>query len=37
LQTVGAGYKVVTPYQCLGDVNVVKDKNVDIKTGQLIP
>jgi ABC-type branched-subunit amino acid transport system substrate-binding protein len=37
LQTVGTGYKVVTPYQCLGDVNVVKDKNVDIKTGKLIP
>ena len=37
LQTVGAGYKVVTPYQCLGDVNVLKDKNVDIKTGKIIP
>jgi ABC-type branched-subunit amino acid transport system substrate-binding protein len=37
LQTAGAGFKVVAPYQCLGDVNVVKDKMVDIKTGKLIP
>ena len=37
LQTVGAGFKAVTPYQCLGDVNVVKDKKVNIKTGKLIP
>jgi ABC-type branched-subunit amino acid transport system substrate-binding protein len=37
LQTVGAGFKAVTPYQCLGDVNVVKDEKVDIKTGKLIP
>jgi hypothetical protein len=36
LQTVGAGYKVLTPYQCLGDVNVLKDKNVDIQTGKII-
>jgi ABC-type branched-subunit amino acid transport system substrate-binding protein len=37
LQTVGSGFKVVTPYQCLGDINVVKGKNVDIKTGKLLP
>jgi ABC-type branched-subunit amino acid transport system substrate-binding protein len=37
LRTVGAGFKVVTPYQCLGDVNVLKDKGVNIKTGRLIP
>jgi hypothetical protein len=37
LQTVGSGFKAVTPYQCLGDVNVVKDKRVNVKTGQLIP
>ena len=37
LRTVGDGFKAVTPYQCLGDVNVVKDKRVDIKTGKLIP
>jgi hypothetical protein len=37
LQTVGAGFKAVTPYQCLGDVNVVKDKKVSIKTGKVIP
>jgi hypothetical protein len=38
LKTVGAGFKVVTPpYECLGDVNVVKNKSVDIKTGGLIP
>jgi ABC-type branched-subunit amino acid transport system substrate-binding protein len=37
LKTAGSGFKVVTPYQCLGDVNVLKDKDVNIKTGQLIP
>jgi ABC-type branched-subunit amino acid transport system substrate-binding protein len=37
LQTVGAGFKAVAPYQCLGDVNVVKDKRVNIKTGEVIP
>jgi branched-chain amino acid transport system substrate-binding protein len=37
LKTVGAGYKAVTPYQCLGDVNVVKNKRVNIKTGKIIP
>jgi hypothetical protein len=37
LKTVGAGFKAVTPYQCLGDVNVVKDKRVSVKTGRIIP
>ena len=37
LKVEGSEYKVVVPYQCLGDINVVKDKKVNIKTGKLIP
>jgi len=37
LKVEGSEYKVVVPYQCLGDINVVKDKKVSIKTGKLIP
>jgi ABC-type branched-subunit amino acid transport system substrate-binding protein len=36
LKVEGSRYKVVVPFQCLGDVNVVKDKKVNLKTGKLI-
>ena len=37
LQTEGAGFKQIIPYECLGAINVVKDKKVDVKTGKIIP
>jgi ABC-type branched-subunit amino acid transport system substrate-binding protein len=37
LQTEGAGFKQVVPYECLGAINVVKDKKVNVKTGKIIP
>ena len=36
LQTEGAGFKQIIPYECLGAINVAKDKKVDVKTGKII-
>jgi hypothetical protein len=37
LQTEGAGFKQIIPYECLGAINVVKDKKVNVTTGKIIP
>ena len=37
LKTTGATFKQIVPYECLGAINVVKDKKVNVKTGKIIP